>query len=129
MRILKKVSAITLVLLSSYALAAGGDSLSTTGEQAIGLRQRNSSQPPNVIRPSMLLLLDFMSLERAHGFADVPDLKLQTEAKPADRSMRREFIPSCWTLSLTPAPQLDSLNSRSCGPICRESTPSGQLPC
>ena len=110
--ILRNVSAIILLLLSSYALGADRDSISTT-----------------VIRPSMLLWLDFRSLEHVHGFDDVPDLKVQAETKPADHSLTREFISSCWALSLIPAPQLDSLNSRGCARICRESTPSGQSAC
>jgi hypothetical protein len=117
---MKKVSAIIL-LLSSYALAADRVSISTKGEQA--------TQPPRVILPSMLLLLDFRSLERADGSAEVPDLKLQAETKPTDRSPTREFISSCWALSLIPAPQLESLNSRGCARICRESSPSGQSTC
>ncbi len=129
LKILKKVSAIILLLVSSYALAADEDSISTTGEQVTRLRQRNARKPPTVIRPSMLWLLDFRSSERADGFADVPDLKVQAETKPADRSLTREFISSCWALSLTPAPQLDSLNSRGCARICREPTPSGQSAC
>ena len=116
LKILKNVSAIILLLLSSYALAADRDSISATGEQA--------TKPPNVIRPSMPLLLDFRSLERGHGFADVADLKVQAETKPADRSLTREFISSCWAL-----PQLNSLNSRGCARICRDSTPSGQSAC
>jgi hypothetical protein len=53
---------------------------------------------------SMLLLLDFRSLERADGFAGVPDLKVQVETRPAHRSLAREFISSCWALSLVRAP-------------------------
>ena len=127
--IMKKVSAIILVLVSSYALAADRDSISITGEQAIKVTAKKFEKPPDVIRPSVLLLLDFRSLERAHGFADVPDLKVRAETKPADRSLTREFIPSCWALSLIPTPQLDSLNSRGCARICRESTPTGQSAC
>jgi hypothetical protein len=129
LRILKKVSAIILLLVSSYALAADGDSISTAGEQATKLRQGNTRKPPNLVRPSMLLLLDFKSLERADGFAGVPGWKVEAETRPPDRSLTREFISPCWALSLIPVPQLDSLNSRGCARICRESSPSGQSTC
>jgi len=56
LNILKEVSSIIFLLLSSYALAADGDSISTTGEQATRLRQRNSREPTNVIRPSIAVV-------------------------------------------------------------------------
>jgi hypothetical protein len=129
LRVLKKVPVIILLLLSSYALAADGGSISTIGDETTKVAAEKLEKPLKLIRLIEPSLLDFTSLERAHGFADVADIKLQIETKPADHSLTREFISPCWALSLIPTPQLERLNSRGCAQFCRESTPSGQLSC
>jgi len=83
---------IVLLLIPLRAFAANGAS-PAAGEQVIKVTAKKFEFSPNVItvRLNVPVVLEFTSLDRAHGFA-VPDLKLDAEIKPGETT-RVRFVP------------------------------------
>ncbi len=84
---------LIVLLLIPVRVLAGSEASSAAGEQVIKVTAKKFEFSPSVIAVhlNVPVVLEFMSLDRLHGFA-VPDLKLEAEIKPGE-TMRVRFVP------------------------------------
>lgn len=83
-----------VLLLSPLLTLAGDEPSSAAGEQVIKVTAKKFEFSPGkiTVRLDVPVVLEFQSLDRAHGFA-VPDLKLEAEIKPGETT-RLRFVPN-----------------------------------
>jgi cytochrome c oxidase subunit II len=92
--LLPRAFALMFLLVGPLRVDAGNETSSgAPSEQVIKVTAKKFEYSPSVItvHQNVPVVLEFTSLDRAHGFA-VPDLKLEAEIKPGETT-RVRFTP------------------------------------